>query len=406
LVPDPRFVRALSKTPSFGEIFELDIFLFISTPASVFEGRFPGLQAANLRSWIFDMDQPSSNDDGTGTGNVTSQTVREAVEAANLGIFRYDPVSGMCQWSDSLKRMVGLPPGQAESYQTFVDRLHPDDSAQAMNAVERALDPAGDGIYAAEFQMRRLDGSWFWVGVQGKATFGQIDGRRAATRLIGLVMDISERRRLLDHKDLLIREVNHRVKNALMTVTTLLDLQRKMEPDESVRARLTVAHGRVAAIANLQRHFYKGRTLARVEMPDYLSDLASDLVEHLECGHVRLEVDAQPMDLPSEVAVPIGLIVNELVTNACKHAFAEKRAGTIKIGLWRKEADILVQVEDDGAGMGASPGLQAPSDGLGMAVVRSMSSNLDGMMLIEPVMPAGTRISIRFPATESDSAMR
>jgi two-component system, sensor histidine kinase PdtaS len=222
-------------------------------------------------------------------------------------------------------------------------------------------------------------------------------------------MDISERRRLLDHKDLLIREVNHRVKNALMTVTTLLDLQRKMEPDESVRSRLTVAHGRVAAIANLQRHFYKGRTLARVDMPDYLSDLANDLVEHLECGHVRLEVDAQPMDLPSEVAVPIGLIVNELVTNACKHAFAERRTGTIKIGLWRKEADILVQVEDDGTGMGrTSPGLQAPSDGLGMAVVRSMASNLDGTMLIEPVMPAGTRISIMFPATESesDSTMR
>ena len=87
-------------------------------------------------------------------------------------------------------------------------------------------------------------------------------------------------------------------------------------------------------------------------MPGYLSDLASDLVEHLECGHVRLEVDAQPMDLPSEVAVPIGLIVNELVTNACKHAFAQPHTGTIKIGLWRREADILVQVEDDGIGYG------------------------------------------------------
>ena len=65
----------------------------------------------------------------TGTDNVDSRTVREAVEAANLGIFRFNPLAGTCQWSDSLKRMVGLLPGQSESYQTFADRIHPDDSA-------------------------------------------------------------------------------------------------------------------------------------------------------------------------------------------------------------------------------------------------------------------------------------
>ena len=339
----------------------------------------------------------------TGTGNVDSRTVREAVEAANLGIFRFDPLAGTCQWSDSLKRMVGLLPGQSESYQTFADRIHPDDNAQALAAVERALDPSGDGIYAAEFQMRRLDGSWFWVGVQGKATFGRVGGRRTAIRLIGLVMDISERRRMLDHKDLLIREVNHRVKNALMTVTTLLDLQRRMESDDSVRSRLATAHGRVAAIANLQQHLYKGRTLARVEMSAYLGDLAAELVEHLGGGRLRVEVDVQAMDLPSEVAVPIGLVVNEFVTNACKHAFPEGRTGTIRIGLWCRGADILVQVEDDGVGM-SDNGADTPPEGLGMAVVRSMASNLEGKLAIEPIEPGGTRMTVRFPAPDQTDA--
>jgi PAS domain S-box-containing protein len=343
-----------------------------------------------------------SNSLMTGTGNVNAQTVREAVEAANLGIFSFDAIKGTCHWSDSLKRMVGLPPDQVETFQTFVDRIHPDDKSQAIAAVKRALDPAGNGIYAAEFQMRGGDGGWFWVGVQGKASFRTIKSRRTAVRLIGLVMDVTERRRMLDHKDMLIREVNHRVKNALLTVTTLLDLQRRMEQDDSVRSRLATAQHRVAAIANLQQHLYKGKTLARVEMSAYLGDLALELVQHLGCGTLTVEVDVQRMDLPSELAVPLGLIVNELITNACKHAFPEGRAGIVKVGLWRREADVLLQVDDDGVGIrrtDMNQEIKIPPGGLGMAVVRSMVTNLEGTLEIAEIHPTGTRISVWFPSS-------
>jgi two-component sensor histidine kinase len=159
----------------------------------------------------------------------------------------------------------------------------------------------------------------------------------------------------------------------------------------------------VAAIANLQQHLYKGRTLARVEMSAYLGDLAAELVEHLGGGRLRVEVDVQAMDLPSEVAVPIGLVVNEFVTNACKHAFPEGRTGTIRIGLWCRGADILVQVEDDGVGM-SDNGADTPPEGLGMAVVRSMASNLEGKLAIEPIEPGGTRMTVRFPAPDQTDA--
>ena len=211
---------------------------------------------------------------------------------------------------------------------------------------------------------------------------------------------------MLDHKDLLIREVNHRVKNALMTVTTLLDLQRRMEPDDSVRSRLATARGRVAAIANLQRHLYKGRTLARVEMSAYLGDLAAELVEHLGGGRLRVEVDVQAMDLPSEVAVPIGLVVNEFVTNACKHAFPEGRTGTIRIGLWCRGADILVQVEDDGVGMsdnGGSAPIHRPKASAWPWCGR-WPQNLEGKLAIEPIEPGGTRMKVRFPAPDQADA--
>ena len=156
----------------------------------------------------------------------------------------------------------------------------------------------------------------------------------------------------------------------------------------------------------MQQHLYKGRILARVEMSAYLGDLAGELVEHLGGGRLRVEVDVQAMDLPSEVAVPIGLVVNEFVTNACKHAFPEGRTGTIRIGLWCRGADILVQVEDDGVGMSDNGGVGADKlpEGLGMAVVRSMASNLEGKLAIEPIEPGGTRMKVRFPAPDQADA--
>jgi two-component sensor histidine kinase len=138
-------------------------------------------------------------------------------------------------------------------------------------------------------------------------------------------------------------------------------------------------------------------------MSAYLGDLAAELVEHLGGGRLRVEVDVQAMDLPSEVAVPIGLVVNEFVTNACKHAFPEGRTGTIRIGLWCRGADVLVQVEDDGVGM-SDNGADTPPEGLGMAVVRSMASNLEGELAVEPLEPGGTRMKVRFPAPDQADA--
>lgn len=193
-----------------------------------------------------------------------------------------------------------------------------------------------------------------------------------------------------ERAEALLAEVNHRVANSLAMVSSLLRLQAGRTESEEARAALTETHARIAAIARMHRALYTSEDVRRVEMDRYLSTLVEDLAATLQGTgrEIPLRLRADPITLPADRAVSVGMIVAELVTNAMKYAYGETGSGEIRIE-FREMAERMarLRVEDDGVGFDtASP---PTGTGLGTSIISSMASGL-GTSLIYPPAPRGT----------------
>lgn len=155
----------------------------------------------------------------------------------------------------------------------------------------------------------------------------------------------------LQQKELLLRELHHRVKNNMQTVGSLLRLQSRSAPDEATREALHEALLRVKSLSLVHQGLYRDDALTTVRMDDYFGRIAQGLVRSHGMEHrVRLRLDAAPVKLDVDSAVPLGLVLNELLTNALKHAFPDDRTGSIRVVLQDKEDLLVLEVVDDGIG--------------------------------------------------------
>ncbi|MCC6736436.1 MAG: HAMP domain-containing protein [Bauldia sp.] len=201
----------------------------------------------------------------------------------------------------------------------------------------------------------------------------------------------------IGEKDMLVREMNHRIKNSLQLVSSMVSLQLATVSDADARASLSAAQGRVAAVAKVHERLYAGQRLDRVEVVPYLDDLAKDLSDTLGLPAAGGSVSVRAVDLvlsPDKV-IPLGLIACELVTNAVKHG-PPGGAVNVEVALEREGDRIRLDVSDDGPGLpeGFDPAAQP---GLGMKVIRALAMQLGGRLEVGHP-PQGTTFSIRFPA--------
>ena len=227
------------------------------------------------------------------------------------------------------------------------------------------------------------------------------DGEMAHLRdLAAIIMDQLELRRsarsAVGVKDELIREINHRVGNSLQLVSSLLRIQRRGQP-VAVAEQFDIAAGRIAAIGRVHRRLYRTDQVAFVEFKQFLSEICDEIASSLalESQGPTLIVDADRADLPTDRAISLALIVNELITNAMKHAFPEGETGTIAISFRVAAEGYELVVADDGVGV--RPGFEVnASDGLGMRLSTSLAEQIDGTLQIGPGAGGrGTRASIR-----------
>jgi two-component system, sensor histidine kinase PdtaS len=199
-------------------------------------------------------------------------------------------------------------------------------------------------------------------------------------------------------KDLLLQEASHRFKNELAMLDAMLRLQERDIAEPAASAALRSAAERVHVLGRMHERLQRANQEAVVHMREFLNALCED-VRSARIGHrpISLKVNVEDHLLPQERAVPVGLILNELLTNAFKYAFPDDRRGTIKVG-FRKEAEsYLLAVADDGVGMNSRPASEQNGTGLGQRLIRSMVGQLDGILKVEP-SATGSALSIRFPA--------
>ncbi len=211
---------------------------------------------------------------------------------------------------------------------------------------------------------------------------------------------------LAAEREVLLREVNHRVGNSLQIISSLLHLQANSSTQDDVKAALTNAMGRVAAVAQVHRRLYTSHDLKNVMLNQYLDALLEDLRRSAEGNRMsRLTLKAEPIEIDPDRAVAIGIIVNELVMNAVKYAYPDG-AGPIDVALHAQGDDLVLSIADNGVGLNGKP--DPRSTGMGQRIVTAMASKLEASVERDP-NHAGTRIVVRFrrviaPATKSASA--
>lgn len=308
-----------------------------------------------------------------------------AVDAAALGIYDFDVASGGFHWDARVREMWGIGENELITYDLFTATIHPDDHAVTQAAVERALNPEGDGRYVAQYRITRCaDGDVRWIAATGRAAFE--NGR--AVRLVGTVQDVTERvaaeerlRRALADKDLLTREIDHRVKNSLTMVGSLLNMQERAVDSVEAKTALAESSARLMTIARIHEQLYRSADLGTVEFGSYLERLTGDVANSLGRGDADIRLDAEAAELPIDQAVPLGLIATELVTNALKYAKREAGRSTITITFSTNgdRGGLSLTVSDDGPGLpdGFDP---SRSSGLGMRLVRSLARQLGGKL--------------------------
>lgn len=216
-----------------------------------------------------------------------------------------------------------------------------------------------------------------------KAVFNILDDLEAEkTRLQNTQQDLvaSERaiRLSLHEKEVLLKEVHHRVKNNLQIISSLLSLQARYFTDQPAREIFAESQHRVQSIALVHEKLYRSSNLAAIDFGDYLGTLARNLFDALDGQRrgIKLDLDVVDVPLAIDIAVPCGLIVNELLTNSLKHAFPRDRTGTIRVGLRNLSTDqFVLVVADDGIGLPKDLNLRRTRS-LGLELVYTFADQL------------------------------
>jgi len=254
-----------------------------------------------------------------------------------------------------------------------------------------------------ELRMLKQDRTVFWVQLVMNVT--QQAGSALECRVV--INDFTERKLLeqrlrasLHEKDVLLKEIHHRVKNNMQVISSLVNLQASTINDPDVQVHLQDIRDRIRSMALVHEKLYETENLSNVPFEEYVGSLLNYLkTAHRNTGDtINFTTDLQPVSLWIESAVPCGLILNELVTNALKHAFKDRPRGEIATVLHRnQDGTVCLRVSDDGVGM--PPELDwRKSKSLGLRLIDMLAKQLNAV--VELNCSSGTEFKITFKPSE------
>lgn len=268
----------------------------------------------------------------------------------------------------------------------------------------RSMMPAMHAAYTAgkpttlEYPFNGPDGErWFTATLTAMPPGGS-----GKPRISIVSLDITPRKRAeadlalaVESKDVLLHEVNHRVKNSLQLVTALLSLQAAQAREPVLRASLIEARGRVSVVASMHQRLYSTSAHDRVDLVSYLRELAAESAAAHGSG-IAVEFSSDDeLVLPLTIAVPLALVVSELLTNAFKYAFPGTKRGTVQVSVHLVDGKVCLTIADDGVGLPADFSL-VRAGSLGMKIVRSLTRQVGGTVEIEDNTP-GAKFTVCAP---------
>jgi PAS domain S-box-containing protein len=275
----------------------------------------------------------------------------------------------------------------------FIEFVYPDDRQATMDEMARQLQLS----FSLDFENRYLckDGSVRWLS--WRATFNKDEGLTYAT-----ARDITEQKQVeeqirqsLREKETLLKEVHHRVKNNMAVISSLLSLQARKIKDAPLRSMFEESQQRIKSISLVHEKLYRSNDLSRIDFGDYIRTITNELLSsyHKEGTEIATTITDEEVILDIDSAIPCGLIINELFTNALKHAFPQSRSGEVNISCTKKGDSYTLAIKDNGIGLPA--GFDHTRTGtLGLQLVEALTGQLKGTLKF--FSGVGTEIVITF----------
>ena len=349
----------------------------------------------------------------------SEERLADAQKIAHVGSWDWNIETNEEYWSDELYHIFGLDPHFELNHNTFLNSIHPEDLDYVNNTIKEALNRKP---YYIDYRIILPDGEERVIYSQGGAIF---DEKNKPIRMRGIVQDITERKRaeeaLAKIEISRKQEIHHRIKNNLQVISSLLDLQaekfinRKNIKDSEVLEAFRESQDRVISMALIHEELHRSEGLDKLNFSQYIEKLADTLFSTYKLGNteVRLNLDLEEdFLLDMDTSIPLGIIINELVSNSLKHAFSGRDKGEIRIELHReekgeykkegcKDTSFTLIISDNGVGIPENLDIE-DLESLGLQLVASLVDQLDGELELK--RNNGTEFTIRFTVVEEKQA--
>ena len=331
--------------------------------------------------------------------------LENAMDLAKLANWEFDPSNKILTFNDRFYSMIGTTAEKEGGYQissdTYIQRyVHPDDVQPMSEIIESSL-TENRLIFSQEIHHRVVlnNGEIRHMAFHIRVIPAT---EEESIHVYGTVQDITERKKVeeklkksLKEKEVLIKEIHHRVKNNLMIISSLLNLQSQYIKDEEALDIFRESQNRARSMALIHERLYQSKDLKRIDFGDYIQTLSKDLYHSCVTDPQRVELKMHVENLMVDIntTVPLGLIVNELVTNSLKHGFIKDAEGEINIDFHKDGDEFVLVVEDTGVGFPDDIDFRNTPT-LGLQLVNNLTTQIDGK--IELNRDKGTKFIITF----------
>jgi PAS domain S-box-containing protein len=300
--------------------------------------------------------------------------------------------------------ILGYTPQQMQSMDQLILKniIHPDDLAKVKEYYQHIRHSQNEELFVIEYRMIDAEGSCKWFYSQETAFLRNPDGTIKQT--IGCASDITKLKEVetrlkssLIDKEVLLKEVHHRVKNNLGMIDSLLSMQARDVHDAQTLKLLSDSQRRIHTMSLIHEQLYQSQGVGKIDFCEYLHRLTTNLYSstNFNSEEIQLKLDIKPIFLNIDMAISMGLIVNELLTNCFKHAFPDRTNGLIEVTLQKSAIDqnLHLIIQDDGVGIPENIDLKK-TDSLGLRLVRILTQQLRASLTVSSVM--GTSFHFTF----------
>jgi len=278
----------------------------------------------------------------------------------------------------------------------FSGLIHPDDLQLGMERYQSTI--SGESLESYEIRFRNKSGGYLY----GEVLTTLINNPENKNEILGIVRDVTERRKSeqliresLNEKEILLKEIHHRVKNNLQIIISLINMQSSDIADPKIVGSLREIQNRVISMSLIHQSFYQSNNLTDVDFTAYIRKLVDNLfnIFGVKRERVSLELNSPGYKISIDIAIPLGLLVNEVLSNSLKYAFPDERKGSIRIVLSESEDKYKLMISDDGCGI--PPDVNAKtSSSMGMTLIRMLCDQLDGKLHVN--ISSGTVYEMEF----------